>query len=274
MRSHSDRATRKSTSKRKDDMPGRAISLHRKTRSFCYYGRSGTGKTTLFATHPKDSLLLDIRDEGTDSISDVKGVEARELEEWDEFEEMYWWLRDHPKEFATVGIDTVTQLQKLGMRHLIGDKGRGGKVAGDWGSMTKRDWGDLSALLNEWIINYRDLTQLGMEVVFLAQDRTSHTDEDEEIDQLTPEVGPALSPAVAKNLCAAVSVLGQCFVDIVEKPKEGKGRTKYIKKTEYCLRLGPHPIYGAKIRKPKSSGVPGYIVDPSYDDIMAIIRGE
>lgn len=261
------------TSKRNDDMPGRAIDSVRKNRSFVIYGRAGTGKTTLLSTWPKDLLLLDLRDEGTDSVSDVEGIVAREIESHEEMEGMYWWLKDHPKDFAAVGIDTVTQWQNLAIKHLIGDTGRQGKQAGDWGSMTKRDWGDMSALMKEWLINYRDLTQLGMDVVFLAQDRVSKEDADDD-EQLTPEVGPALSPAIAKVLNASVSVIGQTFVDIVDKPKEVKGKTKYFKKTEYCLRLAPHPIYTAKIRKPKSSGSPDYIVDPCYDDIMAIIRGE
>ena len=36
--------------------------------SALFYGRSGTGKTTLSATFPKPLLILDIAEKGTDSI--------------------------------------------------------------------------------------------------------------------------------------------------------------------------------------------------------------
>lgn len=264
------------TSKDDDEMPGRAVST-RRARSFAIYGRSGTGKTTLAATFPTPILLLDLRDEGTDSISDVEGIECREIDDFDDFQEMFWWLKKNKGKFKTIVIDTVTQLGAMVLDALKKDKKgkKGDRRPGDWGTLSQRDWGDISAAMKEWLQNYRDLTQDGINIVFIAQEKTSNHDDDVTADsQLTPEVGPALSKSVASFLNAGVSVLAHTFIQEREEVTEVKGKKRRRVKIEYCLGLGPHPVYVQKVRKPKSSGVPGHIVDPSYEDILAIIKGE
>ena len=128
--------------------------------SYAIYGRSGSGKTTLSSTFPKPILLLDIRDKGTDSISDVKGVFVKEVEDVEDVEDVYHYLIDNPKEYKTVVFDTVTELQKLVMRKIV--QGKKKKVdeqrIGDWGTMAKRDWGDVGAGMNGWISSFVELS--------------------------------------------------------------------------------------------------------------------
>lgn len=256
-----------------DMMPGKHISAISKFRSYVLYGPSGTGKTTLAASFPKPLLLLDIRDEGTDSVSDVDDIEAREIGSFEEFEDMYWWLTKHPDRFKTVVVDTLSQLQEMVMRELKGDKV--GKQIGK-GSMTKRDFGDVSAVMKDWIINYRDLTQLGMNPVFIAQDRTfNNEDEDRgDIGEIDPEVGPALMPSVAKILNASVSVIGNTLIRARTEIKEVRGKKIKKQRAEFCLRIGPNPVYRTKVRKPKGVEVPSFLVDPCYEDIIEIIKGD
>jgi hypothetical protein len=110
-----------------------------------------------------------------------------------------------------------------------------------------------------------------MHVVFIAQDRTFNVDDEEGSEQLTPEIGPGLSPSIAKTLNAAVGMIGNTFIR--ERQTKGKGG-KTREKLEYCLRIGPNPVYITKVRKPRSIEPPSVIVDPSFEDIMSIIRGE
>lgn len=248
--------------------------------SFVLYGRSGTGKTTVAASWPGPILYLDVSDRGAKSIRDVKGIKKRRIASFEDFEETYWWLKENPERYRTIIVDTVSQLQRIVVQEKTDAKGKKGRAAGDWGTLTQRDWGDISALLKEWITNYRDLVDLGMDVVFIAQDRTFNAGEDEDLDeQLAPEVGPGLSPATAKALNAAVDFIGNTFIRtriVKAKPAPGKkvARGPDTEVIEYCMRVGPNSLYVTKVRKPKSIEAPAVIVDPDYDEIMAIIEGD
>lgn len=270
--------TRTSKRERADDMPGKKIIPGSKARSFVFYGRSATGKTTLAATFPAPILYLDIRDRGTDSISDAMergAVSGRELESFKEFEDMYWWIKKHPNEFETVVVDTVTQLQQLLLKEIAVEKGKDPESVGDWGTLSRRDWGEVSGVMKEWLTNYRDLTDLGINVAFLAQDRVFNTDDEDtnpNDDMIVPEVGPAMIKSIAQSLNASCHFIGNTFIRQHDTPKEGKKPAKT--KMQYCLRIGPSPFYVTKIRKPKGNEPPKFIVDPSFEDILAIIKGE
>jgi len=266
----------KQSSSRLDVRPVGSI---KRPASVVLYGPSGSGKTTLAASAPKKMLYLDIKDEGTDSIADVKGVDVLEVGEWSDFEDAFWWLQKNSDAYKSVVIDTCTQLQTMAVEELKAGKKRSGKFAhkklGDFGTLTKQDWGDIAGLMKEWLTNYRDLTQLGMNVVFIAQHRTFNMDDDEGSNgELAPEVGPALSPSIAKHLNASVNVIGNTFIRERTIVKELKGGKKEkTKKIEYCLGVGPSALYIRKVRKPKSVKLPDVIIDPEWDDIVELKQG-
>lgn len=243
-------------------------------RSFAIYGKSGSGKTTLGASFPKP-LLIDIQDEGTDSVSDVKGLKVWEIPDLDEFDDVYWYLKKSKHSFETAILDTTTMLQHLKIMDLVGAKlEKSGKQAGDWGTMTKQDWGEVSSYMKTQITRWRNLP---MNVVFLAQERVFSVDDDagSEIGVIDPEVGPSLSPAVKNHLNAAVSVIGNTYIRsrFITK-KDEKGKKRQVEKIEYCLGIGPSSVYTRKIRKPKSIKLPELIVDPTYEDIIDLIEGD
>jgi len=242
-----------------------------KHRSYVLYGRSGTGKTTIAASFPKPLLLLDAKDKGTDSISDVKKIDVMDVKAYEDFETVYWFLKQNPEAYKTVVIDTMSQVQHLAIEQIMEDQDKDTKRAGEWGTMTKRDWGMVASKLKEAIINFRDLPQ---EVVFIAQDRVFNDDEGDEESMLDPEVGPGLIPSVVKTLNAAVTVIGNTFIRNRIKVT-GKGRKrKETKRTQYCLRVGPNPVYITKMRKPKKVKLPSVLVNPTYEDLIEIIKGE
>lgn len=244
-------------------------------RSWCFYGRSGSGKTTLAGTFPGKVLFLDVRDRGTDSVSDVEDAYVLPIESWQDFEDAFYFAQDNSKEYRTVVIDTVSQLQQMVVEELVGDKvkrSKGNKMPGDWGTMSKQLWGEVAGKLKQWILNFRDLP---VEVVFIAQDRSFDPEEDEdEADALLPEIGPALSPAVKSHLCASVSIVGYTFVAAKTVKKKVFKKTVEKEVIQYGLRLGASPVYITKVRKPKDVSVPDVILDPSYEQIMAIMKGK
>lgn len=200
-----------------------------------------------------------------------------EIETFSDIEKPYWWLKKNPKRYKSVVLDTCTQLQTLAVHELMAGRrqdkqakeGKRKKRLGDWGSMTKRDWGDVAALMKEWLGNYRDLTQIGLQVIFIAQDRTFNLGDEEDIvdELLAPEIGPALSPSVAKFLNASASAIGNTYIR--ERHKKGEKRPT----VEYCLGLAPSSLYIRKVRKPKGT-MPEDLVDPHWDDVVDIIKGE
>lgn len=271
----------KSKRQEEDLLPGvRKIGDIERPRSTVLYGRSGTGKTTLAASWPKPILYLDIRDEGTDSIADVDRIDVKEITDSDEMDEVLLWLIRNPGKYKTVILDTVSQLQEMVVEEVAKEakKKLKGKLPGDFGTLTKQDWGKVSSRLKSWIIDFRDLP---METVLIAQDRMFNASDDESADdnveQLAPEIGPRLMPSVASVLNAAVSIIGNTFIRVrhVKKPDPKRaGKTKLVEKKEYCLRLGPSSLYITKVRKPKEHTAPDFIVDPTYEDLIAVIKGE
>jgi phage nucleotide-binding protein len=231
--------------------------------SAMFYGKAGTGKTTVASTFPKPLLHLDIREKGTDSIVDVGGIDSVRVDSWDDIEELYWHVVQG-KKYKTVVIDAVTQMQDLAIESVVSKEGREDKV------MSKRMWGEASGKLKQWILSYRDLVDLGIHVVFLAHDRVSEG-EDGEDGELMPDVGPRVMPSVASVMNAAVSVVGNTMIrELQERSANGK----ITKSMEYGMRLGPHAYYTTKIRSPKGTPVPIVLSDPTFEKIVSIIRGE
>lgn len=265
---------RRNRKKRKSSKPPVTRSTDLKLyRSFCFYGVTGTGKTTLACTFPKPLLLLDIADEGMESIVDVDDIDIAHCRSWADVEEWYWYLKEHPNEYATVVFDTISQWQTLAIKKILEDRGKATERAGEFGTVTLQEYGDVAQELKIGIIDWRDLP---MNVVFLAQDRLyGVTEEEEDADTgAMPWVGPQMMPRVARDLMAAVSVLGNTTTRTTTVEVKIRRKTKKVDKEVYSLRLGLDPAFRTKVQKPKKFKVPEFVDDPSYDDIMAIMQGE
>lgn len=268
---------------RKEDMPpgGKSVAEMRYHNGFAIYGRSGTGKTTVAASFPKPILYLNILDDGTDSIAehgdDITVVNIRSSEDFHNI--IQWALEKAAKgklKYKTIVADTMTQLQSMLVRELFEDKKKKDKKLqekqpGDWGTMTKQDWGAIAGDMKAAI---QDMRNLPLEQVFICQERIFNLgDEEDEDDNLAPEVGARLSPSVKDDLNASVSIIGHTFIRVERKKvKDESGKTVWKTKKRFSMHLGPHEIYTTKVRKPKKVKAPDFIVDPTYEDIMAIMK--
>ena len=222
------------------------------------YGKSGSGKTTFLGTCPGPVLVLDPGEKGLLSLRHKDDVKRLEIRTWAEFEAAYWYVAQRSGgAFKTVAIDTVTKLQDMAIE----------KVAPDGGKLEFRQWGEVSSLLKAWFVLWRDLP---MNVVFLAQDRTTEREDGSDFE-VDPEVGPALMPSVARSLCAAVDVVVNSFVREQDVPyKAANGATKTRKEADYCLRVGPHSTYVTKYRTRPDVDVPRVLADPSFERLFKI----
>ena len=227
------------------------------------YGKASTGKTVLASTFPKPILLIEPpAEDGTESITDIKGVKRLRIDTWQEIEDLWWELHDGT-EYKTVVIDQLTALQRLGMENL---KELSGQKAND--VFSQRNWGRLSGMMQTWIESYRNLKNDGYHVLFISHEKTKEPNQEED-ERIAPWVGSALMDSVATFVNGAVSVIGNTFI---REKVDKKEKTREI---QYCMRIGPHAYYAAKIRRPVSAGpVPGVIVNPTFAKILAIVEGQ
>lgn len=226
------------------------------------YGRSGTGKTALAGTFPKPALLLDIRERGTDTVAAVAGLDVIAIETWEEIEQIYWMLASGKTKYKTIILDQVTMMQDLAMTSIKLEEGMT-----DSDPMSKRDWGTLSGRMKTWISNYRDLTDRGYHVVFLAHEREDDA-EDSVDQQIMPSIGPRLMPSVASHMAGAASLIGNTFI------RERFVGTERKRLVEYCIRIGPHAYYLTKVRHDVSIETPDILVNPTFEKLVAALRGE
>jgi KaiC/GvpD/RAD55 family RecA-like ATPase len=250
--------------------------------STALYGRSGTGKTTLSGTWPKPILYLNIRDNGTDSISDLgEDVDVQDISSSDELRDVILWVIAQSNKdklrYKTVVVDTMSQLQNILVEEKAKEKGRKeikgskGKRPGDFGTMTKQQWGEVAGDLKAAV---QDIRGLPLESVFIAQERVFNMGEEEEdSDMLQPEVGPRLMPSVKDDLNASVSIIGNTYIRVRRKKKRVDGKITYKVKKEYCLRIAPHEVYTTKIRKPRGIEITDDIVDPSFAKLQKLMKG-
>ncbi|MGL4253411.1 MAG: AAA family ATPase [Fusobacteriaceae bacterium] len=229
---------------------------------FTIWGHPGTGKTTLISTFPKPILLLDIAENGSESAKsadlksgDITVIPISEFEEMEEALEIA--IEDG---YKTVVIDNMTGNQAQCHEKVKSDENKS--------KMTQPMFGIASQLQKKLIMGYKSLTDEGIIPVFICHSRTDEVDT--EMDEAIASIGPQMTPAISQFLCGTSQIVGQTYIKEVTEIIKGKRHTHM----EYCLRVGPNPHFVTKIQKPKDAECPEYIPNPTYDKIMAIVKGK
>ena len=246
------------------------------------YGRSATGKTTLWATFPEP--ILAIICSGAKKAGELLSINTPEynktikkvvLHGSSEIEDLVDMQQENGK-FATVVLDHATGLQDLILREILGLEKL--PEQSSWGLATRNQYGQVALQMKERL---RLLLDLPCGVVIVAQEREFESGNEELSEVITPYVASALTPSVVGWLNPACNYIAETFIrpKIVSK-KVRIGRKTTIQKTrvpdevEYCLRVGPHDVFTTKFRIPKGKELPHVIVDPTYAKIKALIDGE
>jgi len=190
------------------------------------YGRSGRRKTRTAATAP-DVLLIDVNEEGTDSVRSDLDPDVFRVYYWSEILDVYWYLHSGDHAYKSFALDGLTGMQNLCMKFVLGDEAsRDASRDPDMPSRTV--WGKVGELMKTQIINFRNLPMNG---IFTALERTK-TSGEEDLDE-QPYTSPNLSPSIATSAEAAVGMIGYMVYREVVVKKGGK-RTR-VKRSRMML---------------------------------------
>ncbi len=244
------------------------------------YGQSGSGKTTLWATFPGPILAVvcsggvasgELRSVDTpeyrkkiSSVSLNSSAELREILTAAPSMGLGTIVLDHVSGFADLLLKEV-----LGLDEIPAQKG--------WGLAAQQQYGQATMQAKEYL---RAMLNLACNVVIIGQERVFNAKDEGSSDLLQPTVGVAVSPSLAGWLNPACDYVLQAFKrprmeektvkvggNTIKRMERGKG-------VEYCVRCEPHEVYHTKFRSPKGTPIPDVIVDPTYDKLLAVIRGE
>lgn len=238
------------------------------------YGKAGTGKTTLASTMDGPVLFIDTNETGYQSIIGT-GVKVAPARSWEDFIKIKDYIEDDTT-FKTIVVDTLTGLQDLRIRQETGKK-----MSLTYGGLTRQQFGKIAGDLKNVIYDFKELTDSNCtnkkNIVYLSHMRTFNVDEGED-DELVPEINALLMPSICKTINGISDIIGNTFITMKEvRTKEKKGN-RVISKTkrvyQFCVRLGPSPVYTTKMRVPKGRAIPPYLIDPTWAMIKALMKGE
>ena len=234
-------------------LPVRKVSESTLKFNFLVYGLSGVGKTRLAGTAfdvPELCPILLLNIEGGDLTlrSLYPDIEAVRITSWDQLKKVYENLKQGKHGYKTVILDSLTEMQKMGMDH----------------TMLQRHGDDDQAVpeIKEWNINveqvrkyvrlFRDLE--GVNVILTALERV-------DIDKRTQlsRKKPSLSGKVADEVSGFLDIVAYLYVQDIEKVNTR------------ILLTGNIP---GTVAKDRSGQLPLQIANPTMKIIFDYINGD
>lgn len=131
------------------------------------YGETGSGKTKLIGTaveceETNPCLLIDVEG-GTKTLRGVE-IDVVRPSSWKEIQEIYNFLRHDNTKYRSVGIDSLTELQKkYSLGTILGDLSEGESDYTDLGGTivpTRQDWLKTGDQMRKFIRAFKELAYL------------------------------------------------------------------------------------------------------------------
>lgn len=176
------------------------------------YGQAKSGKTSMSAMWPKP--LLCAFEKGYNALV---GVRPADITSWADFKSICRQLKkpEAKEVYETIVIDTVAIAYALCEKYILAREGV--QAIGDIGY--GKGWGMLK---DEFETTFRELTQLGYAIVFIAHSKTKKTeyvdDEGNELEALAPD----LTNAAYQIVNRMVDVIGYIGVEYDLKTSKSK----------------------------------------------------
>lgn len=225
------------------------------------YGEAGVGKTTFASTAPRPILWLE-SEGGTASIADKEGIDIARVTGLETYREALQFLTANPDQYKTVVLDSFTETQAAILKEIMDNVVRA-DANRDIFTPQFGEWGRLTGVMREIARGFRDLP---MHTVITALQR-------EDTDELTGrvKVRPRLSPALADELPGFMDAVGYLYSkgDIVDvKALKDGDEAPAIERVMLLRQTAKH---AAKLRAPKGSNPPDFLVNAEFEDLAALL---
>lgn len=223
------------------------------------YGRSGSGKTWFGSTFPKPLLLLQIGDDGGNTIREVDGIDVQHVEKVDDLNILLDELAED-KKYKSILIDTFS---------LLVNEWQLEKVITQKKKMSQQSWGDL---MNDSILSIKKAYGLSRDrwVILTCHEITDMIEGME--DELLPDVRPNVSRGVRPYLEGMANIGIHMIKTQTETEDPATGQSNV--KVKFAAEIGPNAFYWTKIQIDPRKKVPKRIFNPTYKKLQQVLKGE
>lgn len=223
------------------------------------YGKSSSGKTVTASTFPKPLLYLRVGDDGSNSISGVEGIKAKPiLTTGDLSAVLKELIKRKAKGYESVVIDTFSLFTNLWIDENVVQKNK---------KMTQQSWGDLKTDTEELIRLAHQLSQYCWVIL------TCHEVADA-FDGLEDEIAPDIRASVSKGARTYLEGMTNYGIHTTKLKKTVIQNGKEKEAVRYGAHVGANEYYWTKLQIDKGIKVPSIIINPSFEKLMKIIKGE
>lgn len=233
------------------------------TLNLLIYGESGTGKTTLAGSADevpamRPVLFIDIEG-GTESLRhSYPNVEVVRVDSWKKMQDVYNALHGGGTGFSTVVLDSLTEIMKFNMDHVLDERKAKKDVSTDEPA-EQRDWLKNIEQTRKFIRGFRDLK---MHTIFTALAR-----EDKDPKSGKNKYKPSLSGKVADEAAAFLDIVLYYYIREVKEEVDGEPQTLQ-KRLLLSRKTESH------IAKDRTGKLPRIIQEPTMAEIFEYIKSK
>jgi hypothetical protein len=207
---------------------------------------AGHGKTRLLGTAQEDERtypMAFLNFEGGDQTLSGLDIDVYDIEDFETYREVYRMLSDPKTKYKSVGVDSITETQVVGLLSILEKDAR----RADPDQLAQPDWGIILVQMRRFIRQYKFLP---MHTFFTALSK----------DDVVARVGqvkvPAVQGAFASELPGIMDVVAYLAL---EEGDEG---------VERVLLLRDYPKFSVKTRTPWNVDPPTEIYDPTVAKLL------
>lgn len=240
------------------------------------HGPQGSGKTTLASTIAEcgRTLFVDlVGEKGTRSFQGApyaSNIEVARPASITAMDDLFWWLNSEPHDYKAVVIDSLTSVQKMTMRYLLGhDETAVREIKQGTAPASFQTWGQsLDVMVDTatfWFGLADGQRERPMHVVMTAQTKITE-DEDSGITTRVPDVQKG---ALSITLAAPDYIV---YTDVEENMDALSDDS--LPPVNHIARFGSHPGYRTKARLPHTmrGKVPPIIGRKSSPNLTGLSR--